>query len=218
MKKDEIVFKSISLLPIKNRRQILTVKILRVLVTVTSFLLIASAMFFVITPLLNLSKNQEISVVDNKIQKIREEIKGMQESEKIFNTNKQLKDVLVKAMGEGPDWFKLLNYLNSAPMTISLISADVPAIDAAAAPAASEPSAPPSDETVVNKPKELSLKYIVFSSIDFMNWISKIQSDGFLKNVKVGNFEGSQTEQMISVSFSIPNAGPYEIEKEASKK
>ncbi|MEI6602842.1 MAG: hypothetical protein WCL54_05100 [Clostridia bacterium] len=220
MKKEDKVFKPISFLPQKQRREIFIVKILRVVLTFTALILTIAAIFFVSTPLLNLSKNQEITKVDTEIALIREQIKGMQKYEEVFSLNKTFHDVLINAMGTGPAWDKILTTLiQSKPITIQVQSIEqlvaAPALitrDEAAAAANSVAK-------IEEGPKNLLIKCLVTNLNDFDYWLKVIQANTSLfTEVTPGKFEGNQYGYLVDITVTIPVSGPYEIANEEAIK
>jgi len=221
MKKEDKAFKPISFLPQKQRREILIVKILRVVLTFTSLILVLAAIFFVSTPLLNLSKNQEISKVDIEIARIREQIKGMQKYEEVFSLNKTFHDVLINAMGTGPAWEVILTSLNqSKPITIQMQSIEqLEASPALITRAEAEAAAANTITKIEEGPKKLLIKCLVTNLNDFDYWIKTIQANTSLfTEVTPGKFEGNQYGYLVDITVSIPVSGPYEIADEEAIK
>ena len=203
MRKDEKHFKPISLLPSKQRREILTLKIMKVAVTFTSMILVVSAIFFVATPLLNLTKNQEISNIDNDINLILQEIKGMQSYEEVYNNNRTFIDVLTKAMGTEPEWDKILTFLvTSKPMTIQIQSIDqmvksnapsqTPNVNASAIGGGEGADLP------------IIINCLVTNLSDFEFWIKTLKSSNpAFAGLTVGDFVGNEEVQIGQIPITI---------------
>ena len=218
MRKDEKHFKPISLLPSKQRREILTLKIMKVAVTFTSMVLVVSAIFFVATPLLNLTKNQEISNIDNDINLILQEIKGMQSYEEVYNNNRTFIDVLTKAMGTEPEWDKILTFLvTSKPMTIQIQSIDQMV-------KSNSPSQTPNvNASAIGGGEGADLPIIINCLVtnlsDFEFWIKTLKSSNpAFAGLTVGDFVGNEYNYTVSITLPVPMGQPYDLNKGVYKK
>jgi len=214
MRKDEKNFKQISLLPKKQRREIFILKIMKIIVTFTSLVLVVSAIFFVATPLLNLAKNEEISKIDVKIAGILDEIKGMQTYEEVYNNNRSFIEILTKAMGSVPEWDKILNFLyESKPLTIQIQSVDqvkdknIPSVTPNA-----NANAADSNQTSTNK--TLLIKCLVTDLNDFDVWLETLKkSNSTFAGMSTGTYTGNQYGYIVEISLPVPEGGPYNLDK-----
>jgi len=216
MRKDDKIFKPISLLPIKQRREILSVKILRIVLTISSFVLVIAAMFFVITPLMNLSKNQEIDKVESQITMIRDQIRGMQKYEEVYNKNRSYQEILIKAMGTNPEWDKILTVLiDSMPITIQMQGIEQVKDPTLTAPTESVDNVTTPADGQGESAKKLLINCLVTNLSNFDYWMQKISAHSELfAEVTSGKVTGNQYGYTIDVTITLKNSVPYKVEGE----
>lgn len=224
MRKDEKYFKPISLLPAKQRREILILKIMKFIVTFTSLILVVASIFFVITPLLNLSKNDQITKVDDQIAVIRSEIKGMQQYEEVYNKNRSYIDIITKAMGTVPQWDEILKVLiTSKPLTIQIKgveqladakSSTASSVSSANTNANSNTSTQTSPETIkTNAGGNLVIKCVVLNLNDLDYWIKELKKiNPIFSGLTAGKFAGNQYGYDVELTLPVTDSPPYVID------
>ena len=210
MRKDEKYFKPISLLPTKQKREILILKIVKIILTFTSLVLVVASVFFVVTPLLNLTKNDQITKIDDQIAVIRTEIKGMQKYEEVYNKNRSYIDIITKAMGTVPQWDEILKILiTTKPLTIQ-----IKGMEQIVDTKSSNTSTQTSPETIkTDAGGNLIIKCLVLNLNDLDYWIKELKKiNPIFSGLTAGKIAGNQYGYDVELTLSVIDSSPYVID------
>jgi len=211
MKKEEKSFKQISLLPSRLKNEIMMLKIMRIAVSVTSVILIISAIFFIVTPILNISKNLEINKIEMEIQKIREQIGQMPKVEEDYNKFRAYSDILTKAMGNPPNWSTILSILATKPLTVFIDSAEQVTVKGDsviynAQDALDTKNTEVKPQTEATPTQTLKIKCIITNTTEFDNWIESISRTPGFEGITIGTFQGNQYGYTTSITIPVPKS------------